>query len=275
VSGPPLLQKRGKVEPRLFATSLLVPQTASPRAAHVERDGEGARALQVAGVDAGKAPARVLRETARRARATNRCSSSRPSAWRPRPRRIHYDLVRRSAAAPRSGAGRPRLLGGAAEIMSSARATRGDARTSSRIDNYLGFPAGPRRLRPGAPRERGPARRPAPSCLAVHEAVGLRVRGLCPPVRAVRAGELLSAAAFCPPPAPPPIATRTPGFPELTGASVYYGRGMPKRAACANQRNRCIGGGATPPARPPLLQRLRRQPYMLRARAFRWRRRVH
>ena len=101
---------------------------------------------------------------------TARCSSARPcsswpsaSAWPGSPAQDHYDLV----IVGGGPAGLAAAVYGASEglrtVMVEREAPGGQAGQSSRIENYLGFPAGPERLRPRAPRDRpgAPPRRRA------------------------------------------------------------------------------------------------------------------
>ena len=136
------------------------------------------RADALAGRRARQRGARAAAGRRRRARSgcrwrcsrTGRCSSARRcssspsgSACRPRPR--PSTTTWRSSAAARPGLAA--AVYGASEglrtVMVEREAPGGQAGMSSRIENYLGFPAGSERLRPRAARDRpgAPARRRA------------------------------------------------------------------------------------------------------------------
>ena len=129
----------------------------------VERDGEARELLKVAGVDAERLPVALLED--------GTCSSARPcSSWPSgsaspgSPAQDHYDLV----IVGGGPAGLAAAVYGASEglrtVLVEREAPGGQAGQSSRIENYLGFPAGPL----AAPTSRGarPTRRAgsAPSC---------------------------------------------------------------------------------------------------------------
>jgi thioredoxin reductase (NADPH) len=125
-------------------------------------------------------------------------------------------------------------------IMVEREAPGGQAGQSSRIENYLGFPAG---LSGSdlARRATDQARRLGAELLSVQEAVGLRVEGSARLVE-LSGGELLSASCVLVASGVSYRQLDTPGFPELTGAGVYYGAAMTEARACAEQRIVVIGG---------------------------------
>lgn len=125
-------------------------------------------------------------------------------------------------------------------LMIEREAPGGQAGTSSRIENYLGFPSG----LSGADLARRAvtqAKRFGVEILAPQEVTGLRADG---PYRYVQLGDgkeigchaLLIAAG---------VAWRkldVPGMDKLTGAGVYYGAAMTEAATCADEDIYIVGG---------------------------------
>jgi thioredoxin reductase (NADPH) len=125
-------------------------------------------------------------------------------------------------------------------VMIEKSAPGGQAGMSSRIENYLGFPAG---LSGGDLARRGvdQARRFGVEILAPQEAVGLRVEGPSRSVRLADGSELGSKALL--------IATglsyrklQVPGADQLQGRGVYYGAAMTEAASCKDQDVYIVGG---------------------------------
>ena len=145
-------------------------------------------------------------------------------ALRPRDRR------RRARGA--RGRGLRRVRGPARPCMVEREAPGGQAGTSTRIENYLGFPAGLSRLRPRAPRDRpgAPARRRAAGDPGRRRACASRARGgsssspaaaaLERELRARRLRRLLQ-------PARP-----RPGSTRFTGKGIYYGAALTEARSC-------------------------------------------
>jgi thioredoxin reductase (NADPH) len=124
--------------------------------------------------------------------------------------------------------------------MVEREAPGGQAGQSSRIENYLGFPAG---LSGSdlARRATDQARRLGAELLTVQEAVGLRVEGAARLIE-LSGGEVLSASCVLVASGVSYRQLDTPGFAELTGAGVYYGAAMTEARACADQHIVVIGG---------------------------------
>ena len=142
----------------------------------VERDGEARELLQVAGVDAERLPVALLEDGAVLERPTILELAERLGVAGA-PAQDHYDLV----VVGGGPAGLAAAVYGASEglktVMVEREAPGGQAGQSSRIENYLGFPAG---LSGSdlARRATDQARRLGAELLTVQEAVGAARRGL-------------------------------------------------------------------------------------------------
>ena len=125
-------------------------------------------------------------------------------------------------------------------VMIEKSAPGGQAGMSSRIENYLGFPAG---LSGGDLAKRGvdQARRFGVEILAPQEATGVRVEGPSRIVKLADGSELGSKALL--------IATglsyrklEVPGAEQLQGRGVYYGAAMTEAASCKDEDVYIVGG---------------------------------
>ena len=152
----------------------------------------------------------------------------------------HYDLV----IVGGGPAGLAAAVYGASEglrtVMVEREAPGGQAGQSSRIENYLGFPAG---LSGSdlARRATAQARRLGAELLSVNDAVALRVEGAGRIVELTGGAELSANTVL--------VASgvsyrkmQAPGFDDLTGAGIYYGAAMTEARACAEQHVVVIGG---------------------------------
>jgi thioredoxin reductase (NADPH) len=205
----------------------------------VERDGEARELLTVAGVSEDRLPVALLEDGAVLERPTVLELAERLGVAG-QPAADHYDLV----VVGGGPAGLAAAVYGASEglrtIMVEREAPGGQAGQSSRIENYLGFPAG---LSGSdlARRATDQARRLGAELLTMQDAVRLRVEGSGRTIE-LSGGGILSASSVLVASGVSYRQLDTPGFPELTGRGVYYGAAMTEARACADQHVVVIGG---------------------------------
>jgi thioredoxin reductase (NADPH) len=205
----------------------------------VERDGEARELLTVAGVSADRLPVALLEDGSVLERPTILELAERLGVAG-QPAQDHYDLVIVGAGP----AGLAAAVYGASEglrtVLVERDAPGGQAGQSSRIENYLGFPAG---LSGSdlARRATDQARRLGAELLTVHDVVSLRAEGAG---RFVELGDggVLSANTVLVSSGVSYRKLETPGFPELTGAGIYYGAAMTEARSCRDQSVVVIGG---------------------------------
>jgi thioredoxin reductase (NADPH) len=205
----------------------------------VERDDEARELLRVVGVEDDRLPVALLEDGSVLERPTVLELAERLGVAG-QPAQDHYDLV----IVGGGPAGLAAAVYGASEglrtVMVEREAPGGQAGQSSRIENYLGFPAG---LSGSdlARRATDQARRLGAELLTVQDAVGLRAEGSGRIVELSDGGELSANCVL--------VASgvsyrqlEAPGFAELTGAGIYYGAALAEARSCAEQNVAIIGG---------------------------------
>lgn len=204
----------------------------------IERDGEARELLKVAGVAEQGLPVALLEDGTVLERPTVLELAERLGVAA-QPATDHYDLV----IVGGGPAGLAAAVYGASEGLSTVMVEReapgGQAGTSSRIENYLGFPTG---LSGSdlARRATDQARRLGAELLTVQDAVALEVEGSGRVVR-LSGGGALSANTVLIASGVSYRKLDTPGFDELTGAGIYYGAALSEARSCAQQRVVIIG----------------------------------
>jgi thioredoxin reductase (NADPH) len=205
----------------------------------IERDGEARELLTVVGVDAANLPVALLEDGSVLERPTVLELAERLGVSA-QPLADHYDLV----IVGGGPAGLAAAVYGASEglrtVMVEREAPGGQAGQSSRIENYLGFPAG---LSGSdlARRATDQARRLGAELLTVQDVVGLRAEGAGRIVE-LSGGGVLSANCVLVASGVSYRQLDHPGFAEFTGTGVYYGAAMTEARACADQHVVVIGG---------------------------------
>jgi thioredoxin reductase (NADPH) len=205
----------------------------------VERDGEARELLTVAGVPDERLPVALLEDGSALERPTVLELAERLGVAG-RPTSDHYDLVIVGGGPAGLGAAVYGASEGLRTIMVESEAPGGQAGQSSRIENYLGFPAG---LSGSdlARRATDQARRLGAELLTVSDAVGLRAEGAGRIVE-LSGGVQLSANCVLVASGVSYRKMDAPGLAELTGAGVYYGAALTEARACADQHVVVIGG---------------------------------
>jgi thioredoxin reductase (NADPH) len=205
----------------------------------IERDAEARQLLTVAGVDDARLPVALLEDGTVLERPTVLELAERLGVVG-QPAAEHYDLV----IVGGGPAGLAAAVYGASEglrtIMVERDAPGGQAGQSSRIENYLGFPAG----LSGSDltrRATDQARRLGAELLTLQDTTGLRVEGSGRVVE-LSGGDSLSASSVLVASGVSYRQLDVPGFAQLTGSGIYYGAALTEARSCADQRIVVIGG---------------------------------
>ncbi|MGA2011305.1 MAG: FAD-dependent oxidoreductase [Solirubrobacteraceae bacterium] len=205
----------------------------------VERESEARELLTVAGVPEDRLPVVLLEDGSVLERPTVLELAQRLGVAG-RPTADHYDLVIVGGGPAGLGAAVYGASEGLRTVMVEREAPGGQAGQSSRIENYLGFPAG---LSGSdlARRATDQARRLGAELLTVSDVAALRIEGAGRIVE-LSDGVQLSANTVLVASGVSYRKLTAPGFEDFTGAGVYYGAALTEARACADQHVVVIGG---------------------------------
>src|SRR3954452_6435590 len=205
----------------------------------VERDAEARQLLKVAGADDEHLPVALLEDGTVMEHPTVLELAERLGIAS-QPASDHYDLVIVGGGPAGLAAAVYGTSEGLKTIMVESEAPGGQAGQSSRIENYLGFPAG---LSGSdlARRATDQARRLGAELLTVQDAVALRAEGAGRFLELSGGGTLSANTVLI----ASGVSYRTldaPGFAEFIGAGIYYGAALTEARSCQDQHVVIIGG---------------------------------
>ena len=205
----------------------------------VERDAEARELLEVFDIDADRLPV-ALREDGSVLERPSVLELAEHLGVSAQPIEEHYDLV----IVGGGPAGLAAAVYGASEglrtVMVERETPGGQAGQSTRIENYLGFPAGVSGS-DLARRATSQARRLGAELLSVQDVVALRPEGVGRFVE-LSGGNTLSSHCVLVASGVSYRKLDVPGFEEFTGAGIYYGAAPAEARSCSDQRVVVIGG---------------------------------
>ncbi len=206
----------------------------------IEADAQARTLVEYAGADAAQLPLVLLPDGTRLVRPTNLALAEKVGL-KTRAQIPFYDLTIVGAGPAGLAAAVYSASEGLKTLMIESHAPGGQAGQSSRIENYLGFPAG----LSGADLTRravAQAQRFGVEVLTPQEAVGVRLQDMYRVIRLGDGSEVSSHALL--------IASGVqyrkldlPGIDALTGAGVYYGAAITEALASQGQDAFVVGGG--------------------------------
>jgi thioredoxin reductase (NADPH) len=205
----------------------------------LERDAEAARLLAASGIEADQLPL-VITESGETLRAPSTAEVARALGLSSTPSRDFYDLIVIGGGPAGLGAAVYGASEGLRTMLVEREAVGGQAGQSSKIENYLGFPAG---IAGGdlARRAATQARRFGAEMLLTSDVASLDVCGSARVVRLADGSQLSAHAAL--------LTTgvayrrlRVPGVDDFTGRGVYYGATSTEAQSCWDQDVYIVGG---------------------------------
>jgi thioredoxin reductase (NADPH) len=205
----------------------------------LERDAEAARLLAAHGGDAAHLPL-VITDTGQTLQAPSTVEVAGALGLTSTPALPFYDLIVIGGGPAGLGAAVYGASEGLRTVLVEREAIGGQAGQSSRIENYLGFPAG---IRGGdlAWRATTQARRFGAEMLLTSEVASLDVCGSARVVRLANGSQLSAHAVLV----TTGVAYRrlaAPGIEEFTGSGVYYGAATTEVQSCQDEDIYIVGG---------------------------------